>query len=202
MTSSFQDAREAMCNVACDVIKASTSHNSSNQAFSLLVPHCLRLLPIHMLAMMKSVGEGRRSCLQCSLSLVQTAFRAGSATRLDDRAYYLDLCKTLPTQYLVQLFYPDLYPIHTIEEQVEPPDCHRDAPGTSARPRVNSFAMATMNCTYHHAFISRFNASTHTARTFSTRANTSTCTSAKPPAIISSSACSTYRTLPLYHWTR
>lgn len=46
-----------MCNVACDVIKASTSHNSASQTFSLLVPQSLRLLPIHMLAMMKSVDE-------------------------------------------------------------------------------------------------------------------------------------------------
>ena len=46
------------------------------------------------------------------------AFRAGGASRIDDRAYHLDLCKTLPTQYLMQILYPDLYPIHTIEDKV------------------------------------------------------------------------------------
>lgn len=39
-------------------------------------------------------------------------------TSVDERAYYIDLCKTLPTQYLMQIFYPDLYPIHTIEDKV------------------------------------------------------------------------------------
>ncbi|CAF1187664.1 unnamed protein product [Rotaria sp. Silwood1] len=99
-TSSLQDAREAICNVACDVVKASMPNNASNRGFSLVVPSSLRLLPLYMLSMIKS-----------------TAFRAGSSTKIDDRAYYLDLCKTLPTQYLMQIFYPDLYPIHTIEEK-------------------------------------------------------------------------------------
>ncbi|CAF4246970.1 unnamed protein product, partial [Rotaria magnacalcarata] len=39
------------------------------------------------------------------------------APKVDDRAYHLDLCKTLPTQYLIQILYPDLYPIHTIEDK-------------------------------------------------------------------------------------
>ncbi|CAF0997730.1 unnamed protein product [Rotaria sordida] len=99
-TSSIQEARDAMTNVACDILKACLSHNLSNRAFSLLVPYSLRLIPLYMLSMIKS-----------------TAFRAGGAPRLDDRAYYLDLCKTLPTQYLMQILYPDLYPIHTIEDK-------------------------------------------------------------------------------------
>jgi hypothetical protein len=56
-TASIKEAREAMCNVACDVIRATMSNNSSNQGFSLLVPHALRLLPLYMLSMIKSVGE-------------------------------------------------------------------------------------------------------------------------------------------------
>ncbi|CAF4515678.1 unnamed protein product, partial [Rotaria magnacalcarata] len=99
-TSSLHEAREALTNVACDVIKATMPSNAANRGFSLAVPNSLRLLPLYMLSMIKS-----------------TAFRAGSTTKLDDRAYYIDLCKTLPTQYLMQIFYPDLYPIHTIEER-------------------------------------------------------------------------------------
>ncbi|CAF4625685.1 unnamed protein product, partial [Rotaria socialis] len=99
-TSSLHEAREALTNVACDVIKATMPSNAANRGFSLAVPNSLRLLPLYMLSMIKS-----------------TAFRVGSTTKLDDRAYYIDLCKTLPTQYLMQIFYPDLYPIHTIEER-------------------------------------------------------------------------------------
>ncbi len=57
VTSSIKEARDAMCNVACDVIKATMSNNSSNRAFSLFVPHSIRLLPLYMLSMIKSVGE-------------------------------------------------------------------------------------------------------------------------------------------------
>ncbi|CAF0744717.1 unnamed protein product [Didymodactylos carnosus] len=99
LQSSLQEAREAMCNVAVDVLKACATH-ASNRAFTLFVPPSLRLLPLYMLSMIKSVG-----------------FRTGSGSRLDDRAYFLSLCKTMPTQYLRQIFYPDLYPIHTIEDK-------------------------------------------------------------------------------------
>ncbi len=56
-TSSIQEAREAMCNVACDIIKATMSNNSTNRGFSLLVPHSLRLVPLYMLSMIKSVDD-------------------------------------------------------------------------------------------------------------------------------------------------
>jgi len=56
-TSSIQEAREAMTNVACDVIKASMTNNTSNRGFSLFVPHSLRLIPLYMLSMIKSVRE-------------------------------------------------------------------------------------------------------------------------------------------------
>jgi hypothetical protein len=47
-----------MINVTCDIIKASnTSNNSSNRAFALFVPHSLRMIPLYMLSMMKSVRE-------------------------------------------------------------------------------------------------------------------------------------------------
>jgi protein transport protein SEC24 len=56
MTSSLQEAREAMSNVACDVLRACLFNNSSRRAFTLMVPYSLRLLPLYMLSMMKSVG--------------------------------------------------------------------------------------------------------------------------------------------------
>ncbi len=55
ITSSIQEARDAMTNVACDVLKACLSNNLSNRAFSLFVPYSLRLIPLYMLSMIKSV---------------------------------------------------------------------------------------------------------------------------------------------------
>ncbi len=54
-TSSIQEARDAMCNVACDVLTAFSANNFSTRAFSLMVPYSLRLLPLYMLSMIKSV---------------------------------------------------------------------------------------------------------------------------------------------------
>jgi len=54
-TSSIQEAREGMSNVACDVVKACLSNHLSNRAFSLVVPYSLRLIPLYMLSMIKSV---------------------------------------------------------------------------------------------------------------------------------------------------
>ena len=55
MTSSLQEAREAMTNVACDVLRACLANNASNRAFTLMVPYSLRLIPLYMLSMIKSV---------------------------------------------------------------------------------------------------------------------------------------------------
>ena len=56
MTSSIGEAREAMSNVACDVIKAISQNNSANRGSVLLIPPSLRLLPLYMLSMIKAVS--------------------------------------------------------------------------------------------------------------------------------------------------
>jgi protein transport protein SEC24 len=121
ITSSIQEAREAVCNVACDVLKVSTTANkASNYGMSLPVSYALRLLPIYMLSMIKSVNYRiyTNKIISYSYSLFQAAFRAGTSTKIDERAYQIELCKTLPTGYLMSTFYPNLYPIHTIEDAV------------------------------------------------------------------------------------
>ena len=50
--------------------------------------------------------------------ILQRAFRINVSTRLDDRVYALEQCKTLPVSYLIQMLHPDLYPVHTILEVV------------------------------------------------------------------------------------
>jgi len=57
ISSSIQEAREAMTNVACDVLRSCLSNNHSNRAFSLLVPYSLRLVPLYMLSLIKSVWK-------------------------------------------------------------------------------------------------------------------------------------------------
>lgn len=43
------------------------------------------------------------------------AFRSGTSTRLDDRLYAMCQMKTLPLVQLIQMIYPDLYPIHNLD---------------------------------------------------------------------------------------
>jgi len=49
---------------------------------------------------------------------VQNAFRVGTCTKLDDRIFAMEQCKTLPVQYLIQSIYPDLYPVHALNDKV------------------------------------------------------------------------------------
>ena len=46
------------------------------------------------------------------------AFRVGTSTKLDDRTNALEMCKNLPLKYLLQEVYPDLYPVHMLDENV------------------------------------------------------------------------------------
>ncbi|XP_044255774.1 protein transport protein Sec24A [Tribolium madens] len=101
MQSSLSDAREAFINVAIDILSSyKFSLNMAEGATSLLAPHCLRLLPLYISALLKS-----------------TAFRTGTCTRLDDRVKAMIDMKTKPLGQLIQMIYPDLYPVHNLDEQ-------------------------------------------------------------------------------------
>lgn len=98
--SSPADARDAFINVATDVLSTYRLSQSVGPSSGLLAPHSLRLLPLYILALLKHV-----------------AFRSGQGTRLDDRVFAMCQMKTLPLSLLMQEIYPDLYPVHTLNEQ-------------------------------------------------------------------------------------
>ena len=50
--------------------------------------------------------------------MFQAAFRVGSSTRLDERVFAMEQCKTMPTAFLMLHLYPDLYPVHVLDEKV------------------------------------------------------------------------------------
>ncbi|XP_060080427.1 protein transport protein Sec24A-like isoform X2 [Ylistrum balloti] len=99
VTSSMSDAREALINAAIDSLSSFGSTLPASQRLGCLpTSFSIRLLPALVLALLKS-----------------TAFRHGVNTRLDDRVFAMQQCKSLPVQYLLQTIYPDLYPVHNIE---------------------------------------------------------------------------------------
>ncbi|XP_060604694.1 protein transport protein Sec24A-like isoform X3 [Ruditapes philippinarum] len=98
ISSSMSDAREAIVNAAIDILNSYGSTLAGSQrAGGLCASDQLKLIPLYCLSLLKS-----------------TAFRTGVSTRLDDRTFALNQCKTLPVAELIRLLYPDLYPIHTI----------------------------------------------------------------------------------------
>ncbi|XP_039293836.1 protein transport protein Sec24A isoform X2 [Nilaparvata lugens] len=137
MESSISDAREAFVNVAADILSAYRLTQSSAPHGSLLAAHTLRLIPLYILALLKFV-----------------AFRIGQSTRLDDRVFAMCQLKSLPLAQLLQLVYPDLYPIHDLEkhpvkevglerEQVhDPPRLHLSA------ERVDSHGVYLLDCAH------------------------------------------------------
>ncbi|XP_063983173.1 protein transport protein Sec24A [Diachasmimorpha longicaudata] len=104
--STLSDARDALINVAIDVL---STYKISQSALSggLMAPMNLKLLPLYIIALLKF-----------------TAFRLGTSTRLDDRVYSMCQMKTLPLSQLMQTVYPDLYLIHLSDDSKETQSLH------------------------------------------------------------------------------
>ncbi|XP_067672447.1 protein transport protein Sec24A-like isoform X2 [Haliotis asinina] len=101
VSSSMGDARDALINAALDCVLSYRQQIPASQRMGALpLPFTLRILPLYILAMLKS-----------------SAFRSSTNVKLDDRVFSLLQCKTLPLMYLMQYFYPHLYPVHSIEEK-------------------------------------------------------------------------------------
>uniref|UniRef100_A0A131Z1H0 Protein transport protein SEC24 n=1 Tax=Rhipicephalus appendiculatus TaxID=34631 RepID=A0A131Z1H0_RHIAP len=102
LSSSVVDAREAMVNACLDLIQAFKTTLSSGQAaaLGLPIPHCARLVPLYVLALMK-----------------HTAFRVGISTKLDERVFAMEQMKMMPLSYLMTYIYPALYPLHMLDDQ-------------------------------------------------------------------------------------
>ncbi|XP_041976127.1 protein transport protein Sec24A [Aricia agestis] len=122
-SASMSEAREALTNVAVDVLCAQRlAQNLPAGALSpsLQAPMSLRLLPLYILALLK-----------------RKAFRTGTSTRLDERVGDMLLMKSAPLGQLLRAVYPDLYALHTLAQYAEarepdPPRLHLTA------ERINS----------------------------------------------------------------
>ncbi|CAH0727959.1 unnamed protein product, partial [Brenthis ino] len=99
-SASMSEAKEALINVAVDVLSAHRLAQNLPQgaaSAALHAPMCLRLLPLYILALLK-----------------RKAFRTGTSTRLDERVADMCLMKCAPLPQLLRAVYPDLYPLHAL----------------------------------------------------------------------------------------
>lgn len=96
------EAREALVNAAVDALTAFGSTLAPAQRSGALpCPYSLRLLPLYVVAMLKSV-----------------AFRIGSGgPKLDTRVFAMEQCKSLPLARLMLMLHPDLYPVHALTDE-------------------------------------------------------------------------------------
>jgi protein transport protein SEC24 len=98
--NSLKEAKEALVNVAIDYLQAySQTIVSAQRHNSLMSPQSLRLIPAYILALIKNL-----------------AFRFGP-TKMDDRVYAMNLCKTMPLKYLMMTIYPHLYAVHNLDDK-------------------------------------------------------------------------------------
>ncbi|KAI9561908.1 hypothetical protein GHT06_012870 [Daphnia sinensis] len=119
--SSISDARDAIVNVCVDVLSAYKATLSSATS-GLYAPSNLRLLPLYLAALLKSV-----------------AFRTGQSTRLDDRVFAMNQLKVLPLSQLILSVYPDMYAIHNLHDQVNQRNsaCHQGEMVIPQPPRLH-----------------------------------------------------------------
>ncbi|XP_059177273.1 protein transport protein Sec24A-like isoform X2 [Physella acuta] len=98
LSSAITDARDAMMNASLDALLAYAQQIPATQRVgALLAPQSLRLMPMFMLAMLKSI-----------------AFSLGGNIKVDDRVFAMQQFKVLPLCYLIQNLYPHLYPLHKL----------------------------------------------------------------------------------------
>ncbi|KAK3738631.1 hypothetical protein RRG08_006729 [Elysia crispata] len=102
LNSAISDARDAMMNASLDALGAYAQQIPSSQRSSntILAPQSLRLMPMYMLAMLKSV-----------------AFSLAGSSKVDTRVFAMQQCKVLPLCNLVQMLYPHLYPLHKLSDE-------------------------------------------------------------------------------------
>jgi len=98
LNSSLSDAKEAFINACVDTISRWKMVQCISQPGVLPVSASLRLLPLYILALLKS-----------------QAFTARSGVKLDDRTASLIEMKCLPLVPLIQAIYPDLYRVDNLE---------------------------------------------------------------------------------------
>ncbi|CAG4936821.1 unnamed protein product [Colias eurytheme] len=113
VSASMSEAREALMTVAVDVLGAARlAHSLPGASPALHAPHALRLLPLYLLALLKT-----------------KALRTGTSTRLDERVAAMCELKCLPLAQLLRLVYPELYPVHALAHHVP-----RDEPEPTPDP--------------------------------------------------------------------
>ncbi|CAL1535614.1 unnamed protein product [Lymnaea stagnalis] len=101
LNSAISDARDAMMNASLDALSAYAQQIPASQRVgALLAPHSLRLMPMFMLAMLKSV-----------------AFALAGNPKVDDRVFAMQQFKVMPLCYLIQNLYPHLYPLLKLNEE-------------------------------------------------------------------------------------
>jgi protein transport protein SEC24 len=96
--NSLREARDALVNVAIDYLAAYRQHMTSHTPGALITPYALRCIPLYVLALLKNV-----------------AFRFANS-KMDDRAYAMNVMKTMPLRYLMLYVYPDLYALHNFDD--------------------------------------------------------------------------------------
>ncbi|XP_026037435.1 protein transport protein Sec24A isoform X2 [Astatotilapia calliptera] len=100
VTASLSDARDAMTNAAIDSLMSYRQSVLTIQQPGLLVPACLRLFPLYILALLK-----------------QKAFRTGTSTRLDDRVFAMLQLKYQPLAYAMLMIHPALYRVDDLTDE-------------------------------------------------------------------------------------
>lgn len=101
LSSSISDAKEALINACIDLLNSFKLTLSSGQTSgTLMAPISAKLVPLYVLGLLKHI-----------------AFRTGVSTKLDERVYAMEQMKTIPLNNLLTYIYPNLYPIHNLNDQ-------------------------------------------------------------------------------------
>ncbi|KAI7795633.1 protein transport protein Sec24A isoform X1 [Triplophysa rosa] len=100
VSASLSDARDALTNAAIDSLTSYRTSVLTIQQPGLLIPTCLRLFPLYILALLK-----------------HKAFRTGTSARLDERVFAMCQLKYQPLAYIMLMIHPALYRVDDMTDE-------------------------------------------------------------------------------------
>lgn len=99
LQASIGEAKEALIGAGVDLLEIyAIADEMRARSYAMGLPENLRLVPLYILALLKHL-----------------ALKISSPIKLDDRTAAMERFKTLPVDDLITYIYPDLLPVHNIE---------------------------------------------------------------------------------------
>lgn len=121
LSHKLEDARDALFQKLVDILtayKSSMTAAGASASAQLAVADNMKMLPVLILGLLKSVCQVLSSFMTIELSSSQVGIRQSTQIPPDLRAHAQALLTSLPSQLLIPYLYPTFYSLHSMPPEV------------------------------------------------------------------------------------